>query len=337
MGSFRRAAVRFACLGFMTFGLALSGAAQAQSKPPVKVRYAEVVRSIFFGPAYVALSKGYFKDGGLDVALSTAQGGDKAAAALLSNIADIALMGPESAIYVWNSESPMKLKMFAAITVTDGFVLVSRDKIGKFEWKMLKGKEVLGFRPGSTPLLFLEAAMKKNGIDPLKDVKLSNNVAIPARMGSWLAGQNQYGVFLEPEASQLERDGKAFFAASPGQEVGAADYTAFMATEKYIKDNPQVVQAWTNGIYRAQQFIQTAPASELVKALAPFFPGVDVQTLAAAVERYKTLKIWKTTPLTEPQAFNRFQDILVQGGVLEPAKRVKYENLVLPEFAKKAK
>ena len=79
-------------------------AARAQGKPPVKIRYNEVVRSILYAPAYVAFTKGYFKDAGLDVTLTTAQGGDKSVAALLSNSADIALIGPESAIYVQNSE-----------------------------------------------------------------------------------------------------------------------------------------------------------------------------------------------------------------------------------------
>jgi NitT/TauT family transport system substrate-binding protein len=188
--------------------------ARAQSKPPVKIRYSEVVRAILYAPAYVAITNGYFKDAGLDVSLTTAQGGDKAVAALLSNSADIALIGPESAIYAQNSESPIKTPIFCGLTATDGFMLMSREKIGKFEWSMLKGKEILGFRPGSTPLLFLEAALRQNGIDPLKDVKLNNNVAIPARVGSWLAGQNQYGIFTEPDPSQLEVDGKAFALAS---------------------------------------------------------------------------------------------------------------------------
>ena len=117
-------------------------------------------------------------------------------------------------------------------------MLIGREKVDKFDWSMLKGKEILGFRPGSTPLLFLEAAMRQNGIDPLKDVKLNNNVAIPARVGSWLAGQNQFAIFIEPDASQLELDGKAHFLASIGETVGPADYTTFMATDKYIKENP---------------------------------------------------------------------------------------------------
>src|SRR3954454_9622826 len=267
--------------------------ARAEGKPPVKIRYSEVVRAILYAPAYVAITNGYFKDAGLDVSLTTAQGGDKAVAALLSNSADIALMGPESAIYAQNSESPTKTPIFCGLTSTDGFMLISREKIAKFEWSMRKGKDILGFRPGSTPILFFEAALRQNGIDPLKDVKLNNNIAIPARVGSWRAGQNQFAIFIEPDRSQLELDGKAHFLASIGETVGPADYTTFMATDKYIRENPETCQNWTNGIARAMKWTAEAPVPELVKALEQFFPGVDPKAMAASAERYRRLKIWK--------------------------------------------
>ena len=78
-------------------GLAALGSvtARAQQKPLVKVRYGEVVRSVLYAPAYVAMAKGFFAEAGLDVAMTTANGGDKAMAALLGGEADIALMGPE--------------------------------------------------------------------------------------------------------------------------------------------------------------------------------------------------------------------------------------------------
>src|SRR5689334_1647161 len=310
---------------------------RAQGKPPVKIRYNEVVRSMLYAPTYVALTKGYFKDAGLDISLATAQGGDKSVAALLSNSADIALIGPESAIYVENSDSPAKIPIFCGLTATDGFMLVGREKVDKFDWNSLKGKEILGFRPGSTPLLFLEAALRQNGIDPLKDVKLNNNVGIPARVGSWLAGQNQYAIFIEPDASQLELDGKAHFLASIGETVGFADYTSFMATDKYIKDNPAVIQSWTDAIYKAQQWTASAPAEEIAKVLQEFFPGVNAKALVGAAQRYQRLKIWKSTPVIEPAPIEKFQDILVQGHVLDQAKRVKFADLVLTEFAAKAK
>jgi NitT/TauT family transport system substrate-binding protein len=311
--------------------------AMAQRKPPARVRYSEVVRGFLFAPAYVAIAKGYFKDAGIDQTLSTAQGGDKTVAALLSNSADIALIGPETAIYVQNSESPTKLRIFCGLTSTDGFVLIGREKIDKFDWNMLRGKEILGYRPGSTPLLFLEAALRKNGLDPKKDVNLSNNIAIPARPGAWLAGQHQFATFQEPEAAQFELDGKAYVHASIGETVGFADYTSFIATEKYIRENPEVIQNWTNAIYKAQQWTASAPTEEFVKTVLPFFPGITPQALTIGTDRYRKLKIWKTSPMIEQSAIERFQDILVEGHVLNPAKRVKYQDLVLPEFAGKAK
>src|SRR5580704_7275610 len=310
---------------------------RAQRKPRVKIRYNEVVRSILYAPAYVAIAKGFFEEAGLDVAMATANGGDKSMAALISGGADIALMGPEAAIYVLTSDSPVKARIFCGLTATDGFMLLGREKVDKFDWSMLKGKDILGFRPGSTPLLFFEAAMRQNGIDPQKDVKLANNVGIPARVGSWLAGQNQFAIFIEPDASQLELDGKAHFLASIGETVGFADYTTFMATDKYIHDNPEVVQGWTNAIHQAQRWTQSAPVAELVTALAPFFPGVSAAALGAGAERYRKLKIWKSSPAIEASAIEKFQDILVQGHVLDEGKRVKYQDLVVTEFAAKAK
>src|SRR5256885_7333840 len=245
-----------------TFTLAAPRIARAQKKPLAQVRYNEVVRSVLYVPAYVAITNGYFEEQGIVQTLATAQGGDKSMAALLSNAADIALMGPEAAIYVLTSDSPTKARIFCGLTATDGFMLVGREKVEKFDWSMLKGKEILGFRPGSTPLLFLEAALRENGIDPQKDVKLVNNVAIPARVGSWLAGQNQYGIFIEPDAAQLELDGKGYFLASIGATVGPADYTAFMATDKYIREHPDVVQGWTNAIYKAQKWTQAASTAD---------------------------------------------------------------------------
>src|SRR5215510_2173156 len=325
--------------GLATFGALSLGApaVHAQKKPLAKVRYNEVVRSILYTPAYVAITKGYFEEAGIEQTLSTANGGDKSTAALLSGSADIALIGPETSIYVQNSDSPVKIPIFCGLTATDGFMLVGRDKAAKFEWSMLKGKEILGFRPGSTPLLFLEAALRKNGLDPQKDVKLMNNVAIPARVGSWLAGQNQYAIFIEPDASQLELDGKAHFLASIGETVGPADYTAFMATDKYIRENKETLQNWTNGIAKGMTWTAQAPIAELVSTISQFFPAVKPDVLAHAAERYRRLKIWKTSPVIEPAAMEKFQDILVQGHVLEPNKRVKFADLVVTEFFNKAK
>lgn len=333
----RRRALGGSLAAAATLSIAKPGLLRAQSKSTVKVRYSEVVRSFLYGPAYVAITNGYFKDAGLDVELSTANGGDKAMALLLAGGADISLMGPEVPIYVLNSDSPLKVRIFCGLTTTSGDMLVGRQKVDKFDWATLKGKDFLGFRPGSTPLLYLEQAMRQNGVDPLKDLKLNNNVAIPARLGSWLAGQNQFAIFNEPDAAQLELDGKAFVMASIGETVGEADYTSFMATDPYIKANPQVLQLWTDAVAKAMTWCDKASTGDVVKALAPFFPSMTTEAMTVAAGRYQRLKLWKSTPVIEEKAIAKFQDILVAGRVLEAAKRVKFADLINNDFARKAK
>ncbi len=322
--------------GIAAIGCAASRRVLAQPKPLLKVRYNETTRALSFGLTYVAISRGFFKDCGLDVTMVTGNGGDKAMAALIGGAADIAAMGTEEAIYVQNSESPEKARIFCGLLASCGHFLVARDKVEGFDWGMLKGKTVLGWRPGSTPLLFLEAALRLNGIDPLADVKLVNNIAIPARVGAWIAGQGQYGIFPEPDASQLELNGNAHIVASIGQTVGHIDFNTYMATGKYLREHAPEVQAWTDAMARTMLWTASASTPDVVAALLPFFPGIGEAALAEGTDRYRRLNIWKTGPSIAPAAVEKFQDILIQGNVLEAARRVRYSDLVATEFASNA-
>jgi NitT/TauT family transport system substrate-binding protein len=315
--------------------LPTEGAAQKMTK----VKYAEVVRSVFYLPKYVALTKGFFAEKGIDVDMTTAWGGDKGTAMLLTGKVDIVLQGPETAVYIENGASPLKTKMFSAITSTDGLFLVSRKKMTMedFKWEMVKGKMVMGWRPGSTPGLFLEYALKKHGIDPKKDITHVTNIAIPARVGAWMSNKADYAVFFEPDISRLERQGIAYPVASVGKEVGPIDYTVFMATDEYIAEHPDIVQAWTDAIYKAQKWVQTADPMEAAEAAAKYFPKVDLKDIATAVERYRKFGIWKTDPTTSKKAIEDLQTVLIEGGVLKEENRVSYESIVTTKFSEAAK
>jgi NitT/TauT family transport system substrate-binding protein len=336
IGSFVRCSRRVA-LGALLVGLVAckdraAGADGAGSAPLTKVRYSEVVRSILWTPAYVAIEKGFFKEAGLDVTLSTAQGGDKAVAALLGDSADIALTGAESPVYIRNSESPKKVRIFCGLASTDGFLVVARKKRDPFEWSQLKGKELLGYRPGSTPLLFFETALRKNGLDPQKDVKIATNVAVAARVGSWMAGQNEFGIFPEPDASELEAKGEGTVVAAVGREVGPVDSAAFVATEETMKSRAPMIESWTKAIQKAQSWTATAPVGDIAKVLTSYFPGVSDAALRSSVERYRSLGLWKTSPVVEPAAVEKLQDVLVTGNIITKEKRVPYDQVVSTKF-----
>jgi NitT/TauT family transport system substrate-binding protein len=328
------AVTRRGLVAVLAFGMAAGAFAQGSL---TKVRYEEVVRSVLYLPAYVALSQGYFKDAGLDVTMKTSQGTDKGMAALLSGSADIVLIGPEASIYVANSESPVKPKIFSGLTGTDGFLLMSRTKpSGAFDWKQLKGKSVMAFRPGSNPDVFLQTAMRKHGIDPKTDVKIVSNIGPAARTGAWMSGQNDYAIFLEPEATMIEKNGQGYVVASVGREVGPVDYTVFTATDAFLKQHPAVAQAWTNAIVRAQKHVADTAPAQLAREVASFFPGMSQAELVAAVDRYRGMGLWKTNPVVQRGAIEQLQDMLVTSGVLEANKRVPYDAVVDNDFASKA-
>lgn len=317
------------------WGLALPRA-RSQGRPLVRVRYQEVVRSLFFAPAYVALSQGFFRDAGLDVVLATANGGDKAMAALLGGEADIALLGPELPIAVHNGASPTKARLFCGMTAADGYLLCAREPRAPFDWDSLRGQDIMGWRPGSTPLVFLETALRLRGLDPQRDVRLVNDIAPPARAAAWREGRTPFAIFSEPEASQLELERQAHVVASIGATVGPVDYTAFAATDGFLQEHAPAALAWTDAIARAMRWTERAASAELSAALAPYFPAAGPKALASGIERYRQLRLWKTTPAIAPAAIERFQDILVQSQVLAADRRVRYEGVVAAQFAERA-
>ena len=308
----------------------------AQARELITVKYEEVIRSVFYLPSYVALSKGYFKDEGLDVSLKTSWGSDKGTAALLSGNADIVLVGPETAVYIQKGESPEKVRIFCGLTATDGSMLVSREKIDNFNWESLKGKTVMSWRKGSSPALFLEHILKAHGFNLDTDVTILGNIAAPARHGAFAAGQADFATFFEPDVSLMAANGTGHFVTSIGRQVGNIDYTVFMATQSFIEKKPEVVQAWTNAIARAQKYSLETDAAVIAREVVQFFHKVEEAFIAKSVDRYRQLSIFKTSPLVEPAGIDGLQDLLTEGGLLKPEERVRYEDIVVTDFAKKA-
>ncbi len=127
-------------LAFLSVACSLAFVVGCQSDGPTEtLEVAEVTRSVFYAPLYVALSEGFFEEEGLSIELTTTWGGDKTMTALLSGGADIALVGSETSIYVAGQEATDPAINFAALTQTDGTFLVARDQVDSFQWSELKG------------------------------------------------------------------------------------------------------------------------------------------------------------------------------------------------------
>ncbi len=108
----------------------------------------EVAHSIFYAPMYVAFEEGYFEEEGLKVNLVNGLGADKTMTAVLSGDCDIGFMGAEASIYVYSQGAEDYVINFAQLTQRAGNFLVSRDMGEEFSWDNVKGRTVIGGRPG---------------------------------------------------------------------------------------------------------------------------------------------------------------------------------------------
>ncbi|AIM15962.1 MULTISPECIES: ABC transporter substrate-binding protein [Neobacillus] len=298
-----------------------------------KVRIAEVTRSIFYAPQYVAISKGFFKEEGLDITLTTTPGGDKTMTALISGGADVALVGSETSIYVYSQGSNDPVINFAQLTQTDGTFLVSREKIDNFTWEMLKGKTFLGQRKGGMPQMVGEFVLKKHGIDPHQDLNLIQNIDFANIANAFASGTGEFVQLFEPTASIFEKEGKGYIIASFGKESGHVPYTTFMAKGSYIKNNKETIEKFTRAIYKAQQWVETHSAEEIARAVEEFFPDTDPEIMKTVVERYKSQGSFATNPILDEEEWNNLKNIMNEAGELP--QDVDYKTLVNTEIAEK--
>lgn len=318
----------------ITLSMPLAACSSGSKDELKKVRIGEVTRSIFYAPQYVALSKGFFKEEGLDVELQTTPGGDKTMTALLSNAIDVALVGSETSIYVQQQGSEDPVINFAQLTQTDGTFLVARKPVPNFNWNMLKGSTFLGQRKGGMPQMAGEFTLKKKGIDPQKDLNLIQNVDFANIPAAFSSGTGEYVQLFEPQATVIEKEGKGYVIASFGVESGKLPYTVFMTKSSIIEKNPNTIQKFTNAIYKAQLWVASKSVDEITDAVLPYFQDTDRSIVLNVVKRYKDQSSFATDPIVDEQEWNNLQDVMSAAGELK--QRADYKKLVDTKFAQKA-
>lgn len=296
-----------------------------------KISVNEVARSVFYAPQYVAINNGFFKKEGLEIELTTGQGADKVMTAVLAGQSDIGFAGPEASIYVYNEGKEDYAEVFAQMTKRDGSFLVSKTDTDNFSWNDLKGKTVIPGRKGGVPYMTFEYVLKQNGINPETDVNLDDSIKFDLMAGAFAGGDAEYVTLFEPTASMTEEAGKGYVVASVGEASGEIPYTAYFAKKSYIEKNKDIIQGFTNAIYKGQQWIKQHSAKEIAEVIQDFFPDTDLDMLTKSIQSYMDIDAWNDTPVLKEEAFNRLQTVMKEAGELD--KEAPYNKVINNEFA----
>ena len=294
----------------------------------------EVTRSVFYAPLYCAASLGYFEKEGLDVEIVTSGGSDKSMTALISGDAEVALMGPETGIYVANQGLENHPMIVAQITKRDGSFLVSRVDEPDFEWTDLKGKEILAGRKGGVPAMTFEYVLNQNGLHDGTDVTLNFDVAFDLMTSAFEAGTADYCTMFEPVASEYEAAGKGYVVASVGEASGEVPYTCFMAKSSWIEKHETEVDGFLRAVTKAVKYIIETPSETAAPYLLPYFESTPVESIAVSLDSDREIDAWMTNLAMTEDSFTRLQDIIDNAGELD--HRVDFSDLVDTSYANEA-
>lgn len=320
-------------VAFLLTASLLSGCGEKKDTTLVKIKLNEVVRSIFYAPMYAAISEGFFKEEGIEIELSTGQGADKTMQQVLSGNADIGFCGPEQVIYLYNQGREDYAVVFAQLTRRDGSFLVGRNSEPDFKWENLKGKTIIGGRPGGVPEMTLEYILKNHGFTPGKDVNIITNLAFTATASAFISGTGDYVALFEPTASMLEKDNSYHIVASIGIASGEVPYTCFFATKSYIEKNPEMIKKITKAIYKGLLWVESQSSKEVAESIIEFFPGSEVDILETVVERYKSQSTWGDDLILKEESLSKLLDIMQSYSLDLVPSRPPHDKIVNNSFS----
>lgn len=318
---------------FLTLTTVIVLACGCDKKDEAVIKVNEVTHSVFYAPFYVAIENGYFAEEGITIELTNGGGSDASMTALLSNSADIALLGPETGIYTLQGGAGDCPMIFAQLTKRDGSFLMGRVKEDGFKWSDLAGKEIIAGRRGGSPAMSLEYALNKNGLINGENVTLNFDVQFNLTVPAFESGTGDYVTMFEPTASEYVRNGKGYMIASVGEESGEVPFTCFMAKKTYIKSNEETVEKFTKAVYKAIKYIMEENENTVAEKLVKQFPSTSLTSISDSIASYKRIDAWKTKMTMLEKDFDRLQDVMMNAGELQ--KKADFGKLVYNDIAEK--
>jgi NitT/TauT family transport system substrate-binding protein len=254
--------------------LALAALAPISAAAQTKVRLAVGGQSaLFYLPLNVTERLGYFKDEGLDVAISDFAGGGRALQALMGGSADVVAGSFDHTIQ-------MQAKKQAITAVVQlgrfpGFVLgLVGPKAASYRSPAdLKGLRIGVTAPGSSTHFMVLHMMAQAGLKP-DDASFITTGTGPTAVAAARRGELDALVNVDPVISLLESEKLIRIVADTRTEDGTRQvygglYPAAVLylPPSYAQGNARTVQSLTNAFVRGLKWIASHSASDIAKAM----------------------------------------------------------------------
>ncbi|MBI2862801.1 MAG: ABC transporter substrate-binding protein [Chloroflexi bacterium] len=237
-------------------------------RPLIKAGVAPSSTGLTFGPVWVAQSKGYFREEGLDIDVTITGAGTKSLAAAVGKSADVGLVAapdvlsavaqgqPVQTFGVISTRSPQELTMRKDVAASKG---VTPKSSLEEKAKALKGLRLAASTPGSATDLDLRFLLTKYNIDPEREVEITY-IALQNMLPALQQGAIDVMTKSPPDSTLAVKEGFGVilvsFLGGDVPEVNDNLYVMAVSHKDVIASRSEVVEAFTRALWRGEKLIQ---------------------------------------------------------------------------------
>jgi NitT/TauT family transport system substrate-binding protein len=295
---------------------------------------------LYYLPLTIAETRGYFKDEGLSPTVVNFSGGSRALQAVVGGSADVVSGAFEHTLNM--QAKGQRMRAFVLQGLAPQIVLGINPKTMPNYKSVadLRGKKIGVTAPGSSTNVMANFVLAKAGVKP-SEVSIIGVGAGNGAIAAMRSGQIDAISNLDPVITLLERSGDLRVVSdtrklSEANKVfgGPMPAACLYAPQPFIDQNPGTVQALTNAMVRADKWIQTAGAADIIKAVPESYLLGDRAVYIAAFLACKGAlspdgMIPEAGPMTAARALQSIDDKL---------KNVKFDYAAVytNEFVKRA-
>jgi len=232
---------------------------------------------LYYLPLTVAEQLGYFKAEGLDVTIVDFAGGSRALQAVVGGSADVVSGAFEHTVNMQFKGQHMRAFVLQGAAPQIVLGINPKTMVNFKTIADLKGKKVGVTAPGSSTNVMLNFVLAKAGLKP-SDVSVIGVGAGNGAVAAMRAGQIDAISNLDPVITLLQRSGDLkiisdtrVLAESDKVFGGPMPAACLYAMQTFINSNPNTTQALANAIVRADKWIQSAGATDIIKAVPESF------------------------------------------------------------------
>lgn len=228
---------RFFCLSlFLHLVIYLGLTHSSISSASEKVRLAVPTVAVMYAPIYLGLRQGIFVAEGIDLEISS----------MRTDLA-IAALGTGEIDYIAHGGAALRaaalgfpLKLVFALDHKAPFWLIARPEIENLS--MLKGKNIGLSFPGDTPQLVLKRFLRRQGIDPERDVSYVFGQFSPTALQGLISGILAGAVLAPPYNVLAEDKGLRVLTFLGAAVPDATTSNGIVTGDRKIKSQPEQVK-----------------------------------------------------------------------------------------------